>query len=56
MLYDLFIPSKTPLDSKFVDAIPSEDVFDPDSLFECARPVSYSSLSTPYLGSNRPRD
>ncbi|VDD81528.1 unnamed protein product [Mesocestoides corti] len=38
LLVDLFIPFKTPLDSKFADVIPPDDIFDPESLFDYVRP------------------
>nr|VZI50502.1 unnamed protein product [Spirometra erinaceieuropaei] len=39
MLLDLFIPCKTPLDSKFSQVIDQEDVFEPDNLFEYVKPA-----------------
>ena len=41
LLIDLFIPFKTPLDHKYADFIPSEDIFDPESLFDFVKPVCF---------------
>lgn len=40
LLVDLFIPFKTPLDHKYADFIPPDEIFDIDSLFNYIKPVS----------------
>ncbi|CDI98241.1 mrna capping enzyme [Echinococcus multilocularis] len=41
LLVDLFIPFKTPLDHKYTDFIPPDEIFDPDSLFDYIKPYQF---------------